>query len=80
MNIPTIIRLPNVVKHYQQPSVCKDGTIDIMAHDVFHMGQDFSKGTFLLFANHTTEPGKYLILVNKRTGEQVRVDFPENWQ
>lgn len=48
--------------------------------DFYHMGQNFSKHVMIMMANHDTEPAKYMILINVKTGERVRIDFPKSWQ
>ena len=58
----------------------EDGCINPFLYDDYHMGLDFSKGTMIMMANHPSENGEYMILVNKRTGERKRILFPENWQ
>lgn len=55
-------------------------TINPFHYDLYHMGQDFSKGTMIMYANHDNEPGEFMILVNKRTGDRMRIRFPEKWQ
>jgi hypothetical protein len=49
-------------------------------HDAYHMGMSFSKNVLIMMANHDTESAKYMILINTKTGERVKLLFPEDWQ
>ncbi len=48
--------------------------------DHFLMGLFFSRNVMFMFENHEHEKAKYLILVNRTTGERMEIDFPESWQ
>lgn len=78
MNKPTITEIAPLNFSNLQPN--KDGSYNPFQADHYHMGAKFSKTVELMFANHPEESGKYLLLVNKKTGERMRIDFPENWQ
>jgi hypothetical protein len=41
--------------------------------DAFNMGQPMGKNLELMFGNHADQPCPYLILVNKATGERMRL-------
>lgn len=57
-----------------------DGRVDAMYYDCVSMGTPFAKNVMILHDNHTSEVAKFMTLVNMRTGERVRVNFPEHWQ
>lgn len=44
-------------------------------HDLYHMGQQIAAGIEMMYPQHSTEKLSYLIFVNTKTGERVRVDF-----
>lgn len=44
--------------------------------DLFNMGQPIGKDLMLMFKNHPDEDCHYLILVDTKTGERVRIDKP----
>lgn len=46
------------------------------SHDQFHMGKGIGNNIVAMFASHDDQVCEYLILVDKRTGERVRVTFP----
>ena len=41
--------------------------------DVYHMGQRMGKDHYIMFGNHDTEDLKYMILVDTRTGNRVKI-------
>lgn len=59
------------------PCDAPDGTCHPYWHDMFHMGQPVAKGWEMMFPMHQHEEMKYLIFVNKKTGERVRITFEE---
>jgi hypothetical protein len=46
-------------------------------HDAFHMGIGIGINVEVMFPNHATDRCPYLIVVNKETGERIRVVFDE---
>ena len=48
-----------------------------MLQDLYHMGQRMGKNVDLLFSTHASEEMKYLIVVNTKTGESIRIEFKD---
>lgn len=44
-------------------------------HDQYHMGQQIADGIEMMYPHHASAKLSYLIFVNVKTGERVRVDF-----
>jgi hypothetical protein len=42
------------------------------------MGQDFAKDIHFMFPNHSFEEFKYLIVINTKTGERVKLTIEED--
>jgi hypothetical protein len=49
--------------------------LNIMHQDLFHMGQPVGNNGYMLFHAHQTEEARYVVIVNKKTGESVKVIF-----
>jgi len=45
------------------------------SHDLFHMGKSVGSNITVMFASHDDQVCDYLILIDQRTGERVRVTF-----
>jgi hypothetical protein len=58
----------------------ENGRFNPFALDSILMGMDFSLNVMIMMQNHPSEKATYMILVNKTTGERVRIEFPESWQ
>ena len=79
MNTPTLTCLPALEvpgNAYRNDK----GQINPFHWDAYHMGMQFGKNVMIMMANHAGEPAQYMILVNMRTGERVKIDFPKEWQ
>lgn len=46
-------------------------------HDAYNMGRYIGKNLLLMQGNHDNEECKYIILVNQKTGERVRLIFED---
>ena len=46
-------------------------------YDQYNMGQLRGKDLYLMYANHSTEECKFLILVNTKTGQRVQINVQE---
>ena len=46
-------------------------------HDHFNMGQTMGKNVTVMFGNHSSEEMGYLIVVNTRTGERIKITFED---
>lgn len=46
--------------------------------DQYNMGQPIGNGLMLMFGNHSKEPCKYLILVDIKSGERVRLEIEQD--
>lgn len=44
-------------------------------HDLFNMGTKMGKDLMIMHANHDTEDCKYIVLINTKTGERVKIEF-----
>ncbi len=44
-------------------------------HDGFNMGTQMGKDVMIMHVNHSTEECNYLIIVNMKTGERMKVRF-----
>lgn len=42
-------------------------------YDSYHMGRDIGENLVMLHDNHASEPMRYFILVNTKTGERSKV-------
>jgi len=49
-----------------------------MNDDFCNMGNQIASNVYLLFGAHQTETMKHLIVINKGTGESVRINFEED--
>ena len=45
-------------------------------HDSYNMGQQIGTNITAMFANHSTEKMRYLILVDNKTGKRVKIFMP----
>jgi hypothetical protein len=45
--------------------------------DLHNMGEQIGNGLMLMFGNHPGEPCKYLILVDIKSGERVRLQIEQ---
>jgi hypothetical protein len=52
-----------------------DPKIDLMRQDRYHMARKMGKNVELMFSTHDNQDMKYLIIVNTKTGESVRLMF-----
>lgn len=43
--------------------------------DAYHMGQYIAKNVCVMYATHEHETATYIVVVNRFTGERVRVSF-----
>lgn len=67
--------------------ITSKGSIEVKVHldyepetnplqqDGYHMGHRIGKSQYMLFHSHATEEAQYVIIVNERTGESVKVYF-----
>ncbi len=46
-------------------------------HDAYHMGQDMGTNVTIMYPNHAHQECKYLIIINKKTGERMKVLFDD---
>ena len=44
-------------------------------HDSYHMGHWVGKNVLIMMANHPEHECKYLIIINRETGERKRISF-----
>lgn len=51
------------------------GELNPYQHDEYHMGSRIGEHLELMYANHPSEPCKYLILVNRLTGGRVHIQI-----
>ena len=49
----------------------------VMQQDLYHMGTPIGKDLMILRKKHTGEEQPYLILVNEKTGESVRIQIDD---
>ena len=80
-SIPTIESTEPLFKYHEGDFIRdENGAINPFHYDSFHMGTPIAKNVMIFHTNHSEKPAKYLKLVNLKTGEQVYIKFPENWQ
>ena len=46
-------------------------------HDAYHMGMTIGKNVTVMMANHSDQECGYLIVINKTTGERLKITFDE---
>ena len=46
-------------------------------HDLYHMGKTIGTNVTIMMENHDNKECKYLIIVDRTTGQRLRVDFLE---
>lgn len=46
-------------------------------HDLFRMGQEVGSNVMVMFEKHTHEEQPYIIVVNTKTGERLKLTFEE---
>jgi hypothetical protein len=42
-------------------------------YDAYHMGQKMGKDHYIMFPNHNTEELRYMVLIDTRTGNKVKI-------
>lgn len=42
-------------------------------HDAYHMGDYIAKNVAIMFATHPSERATYIIIINRETGERLKV-------
>lgn len=52
-----------------------NGCINPFCQDAYHMGTYLGKNVCVMYPNHSTEECPYLIIVNTRTGERLKINF-----
>lgn len=55
----------------------EDNTINPFRQDLFHMGTKLGSNVTILHRNFDSQEAKYLIIVNTKTGERMKLEFED---
>jgi hypothetical protein len=59
------------------PDLKHDGAINPYNQDFYHMGTTIGKNVEVMYEHFPTDTHKYIIVINKNSGERVMIEFKE---